>query len=309
MAWVLKKIYGYKFLFDFRGMLAEEYVDGGHWHEGELKYRLTKGMERAFFREADAFVMLTDRIKRDLTRDEPMLAERADDITVIPCCVDTARFNVDQEAREAYRQMRDWTGRLVLTYVGKLGLWYLPDEMARFFAAAVTKDSRFFFQVLTQSDASSIRAALAKYGVRGKDYDIRFAAPSELPKILAASDAGISLIQACNSKRASSPTKIGEYLAAGLPVVVNAGVGDGDRMMKDHRVGVVLREFSAEAHRQAADELLVLLESSETASTCRVCAWRVLSLDEVGGPRYGEVYSRLFDALPETSSGRPMEAA
>ena len=76
MALVLKRLFGYRFLFDYRGMLAEEYVDGGHWQQGELKYRLTKRMERAFFREADGFVMLTERIKRDLLRDEPELARK-----------------------------------------------------------------------------------------------------------------------------------------------------------------------------------------------------------------------------------------
>jgi glycosyltransferase involved in cell wall biosynthesis len=294
MAWALKRMLGVKFLFDFRGMLAEEYVDGGHWREGGLKYRLTKGMERAFFRTADAFVMLTERIKRDLVRDEPDLKGRAGDITVIPCCVDVKRFDIGENARAAYRRERGWTDRRVIVYVGKLGLWYMPEEMARFFAIARELDGGLFFQVLTQGDGCVMRAAFKRHRVPEGEYDISFAKPDDLPLMLAASDAGISFIRACNSKRASSPTKIGEYLAAGLPVAVNAGVGDGDRMMEGNGIGVVLRDFSETEHRRAAGELIELMGGREAAQQCRDYARRELSLGSVGGVRYAGVYGRLL---------------
>lgn len=298
MAWALKRLLGVKFLFDFRGMLAEEYVDGGHWREGGLKYGLTKGMERAFFREADALVMLTERIKRDLVRDEQELKGRDEDITVIPCCVDVKRFDIGDGMRAAYRRERGWTDRRVIVYVGKLGLWYMPEEMARFFAAARELEPRLFFQVLTQGDGGEMRSAFEKYGVPEESYDIGFAKPEDLPLVLASADAGISLIRACNSKRASSPTKIGEYLAAGLPVVVNAGVGDGDIIMKANGIGVVLEDFSEREYRRAAGEVMELMDEPETARVCREYAGSTLSLDGVGGPRYAEVYGRLLGVNP-----------
>src|SRR5262245_52657796 len=189
MALVLKRILGCQVLFDVRGLLAEEYVDAGNWNRGDLKFRLTKRMERAFFKRADAFIMLTERIKQELTENEPLLEERTSDIQVIPYCVDTSRFLGAKVSRSSYRQARGWTDRRVITYVGKLGTWYLPDEMARFFATARKQDPRFFFQVLTQSDGAAMRQALSAAGVADGDYDIRFAAEDELPLILAASDA------------------------------------------------------------------------------------------------------------------------
>jgi glycosyltransferase involved in cell wall biosynthesis len=294
MALLLQRCCGYKFLFDVRGLLAEEYVDGGNWRAGDLKFRLTKDMERAFFRRADEFVMLTQRIKDELVATEPALAKRADDITVIPCCVDPTRFDLPAEAVAAYRAQRGWNGRRVLTYVGKLGLWYLPDEMAHFFAVAWQTDPCFFLQVLTQSDATSFRQALEKYGVPATAYDIRFATPEELSLILSASDAGLSFIEACYSKLASSPTKNGEYLAAGLPVVINAGIGDSDRQVEQHRLGVVLREFSEAEYWRAVYELCKLLDDSRTAQRCRAFVERELSLQQVGGPRYANIYWRLL---------------
>jgi glycosyltransferase involved in cell wall biosynthesis len=294
MALWLKKIFGFRFLFDVRGLLAEEYADAGHWREGELKFRLTKKLETVFFRRADAFVMLTHRIKEELTESEPELRNRTDDITVIPCCVDTTLYPFDEKEREAYRKERGWTNRRVLTYVGKIGTWYLTEEMAKFFAVVHKEDKRFFFQILTQSDSTPIRKALKEAGVSEQDYDIRYAPPDLLPKILNASDAGLSFIKACYSKQASSPTKVGEYLAAGLPVVANAGVGDCDTMFTDSPIGVLLKDFNNEEFQNAAARLTALLDDGRTRERCRAFAEKEFSLSKVGGPRYAAVYSRIF---------------
>ena len=48
--------------------------------------------------------------------------------------------------------------------------------------------------------------------------------PGEVPRYLKAADVAISFIKPCYSKQSSSPTKIAEYLASGLPVVCNAGL-------------------------------------------------------------------------------------
>jgi len=296
MALMLKQMTGCRFLFDLRGLLAEEYVDAGNWKQGDLKFRLTKRMERAFFKRADAMVMLTHRIKDELVSQEKELHNRADDIQVIPCCVDVERFRAEPNARTQYRLARGWADRFVLTYVGKLGTWYLPNEMAQFFGVARQLEPRFFFQVLTQDDPSLVEQPLKAAGVSPNDYDIRYARPEELPTILAASDSGISFIRSTYSKRASSPTKLGEYLAAGLPLITNAGIGDCDHMLRDHRLGVVVHDYSDVEYERGVRELCALLSVSGTSERCREFAEQGLSLSGVGGPSYAAVYERLLGA-------------
>ncbi len=294
MALLLQRACGYRWLFDLRGLLAEEYVDGGNWRAGEFKFRLVKRMERAFFRRADALVMLTERIKDELVKTEPALRERAADITVIPCCVDADRFGAAQPKREAYRRERGWSERRVLVYVGKLGTWYPAAELVRFFAALRRVDQSFFFQVLTQDDPEPIRQACAALGVAEQDYDIRFAPPEQLPLILSAADASLSFRKGEYSKLAASPTKVGESLAAGLPLVTNAGIGDCDQILTTHGLGVSLREFSAAEYNRAAEALCELLADSQIAERCRGFAGRELSYARVGGPRYAAIYERLL---------------
>lgn len=294
MTVVLSRLFGYRWIFDLRGLMAEEYVDGGNWRTGDYKFHLTKRMERLFFRHADEIVMLTERIKNELLKTEPTLANRADDITVIPCCVDTTRFNITDEQRNAYRAARRWQDKCVITYTGKIGTWYLHDEMARFFAFAWGRDSRFFFQVMTQSDPSPLQRALNQYGVPTDAYNIRFVPREQVPLVLSACDAGLSFIRACYSKLSSSPTKNGEYLAAGLPLIINAGIGDGDEQVKSHRLGIVLRDFSDDELQRGTSELVTLLSADDTQKRCREFAADKLSLSVVGGPRYTAIYNRLL---------------
>jgi len=61
-------------------------------------------------------------------------------------------------------------------------------------------------------------------------------------------------------------------------------------------VGLVLDELNDESFKHAIDELLKLLGEGQTlVERCRVISRRYFSLDEVGGPRYREVYQSLFD--------------
>ena len=297
MALLLQKIGGYRWLFDLRGLMAEEYVDGGNWREGNYKFHLVKKMERAFFRHADEIVMLTERIKSELLKTEPALAHRADDITVIPCCVDTSRFNISEEQRNAYRAERGWQDKRVIAYVGKIGMWYLHEEMAHFFSVAWRRDARFFLQILTQSDPAPLQQAMNRYGVPVEAYDIRFASPEQLPLVLSACDAGLSFIRACYSKLASSPTKNGEYWAAGLPVIINAGIGDSEWQTETNKLGVVLQEFSDTEFKRVVEELDQLLIAQDLKQRCRQFAEEKFSLEKVGGPTYSSIYEQLFASI------------
>jgi len=62
-------------------------------------------------------------------------------------------------------------------------------------------------------------------------------AAGDVAAALRDADAGLSFVKPCVSKLASSPTKIGEYLAIGLPVVSTTGIGDIDQLLSGCRFG------------------------------------------------------------------------
>ena len=60
------------------------------------------------------------------------------------------------------------------------------------------------------------------------------------------------------SKKAASPTKLGEMLAVGLPVVANSGVGDVADVLLEANGGVAIETFGEAAYNAAIDALETL---------------------------------------------------
>ncbi len=281
-----------KLLFDIRGVLAEEYVDAGVWPPGGLLFRLTKAAERRLLKRADGFVVLTERGRELLFAGAAETDGRP--VEVIPCCVDAARFGaVDALTKAEAKRALGLHGRRVLAYVGALGGWYLTKELAEFLAFAHEQEPATFALILTQSPAELIAPRLQALGLAPQDFLVRQVPPAEIPRYLKAADAAISFIKPCYSKLFSSPTKVAEYLAAGLPVISNAGIGDLDALLEGDEVGVIVRGFDRAAYGRAFARLAELSANAELSARCRASAARRFDLEQIGGLRYRRLYRRL----------------
>jgi glycosyltransferase involved in cell wall biosynthesis len=289
-ALIVRRLTGCRLIFDMRGLMAEEYADAGRWKDGGIPYRITKRVEAAAIRGADAMVVLTNKVREYLFADHP-----GPPVEVIPCCADTAAIEAQAGARAETRRELNAGERPMLVYVGKFTGWYMEREMVDFFATAREELPGLLFVVLTQADRAPALAALAARRIDPADFRITSAAPGDIGRYLAAADAGIAFIRPCFSKISSSPTKLGEYLAAGLPVVSGTGIGDVDMLLSADGVGALIEEFGEPAYRAAAQRLKSLIEDDETPDRCRALAQHELSLEDVGIPRYDRMYRRLAE--------------
>ncbi len=293
MAALAKWISGGRMIFDVRGLMPEEYVDAGVWPENGLLYRLTKRAEAKLINAADGFVVLTEKARGIIAGHA---GARNKPVEVIPCCVDFDRFNAANViSKEAIRaELRIAEDRRVLVYAGALGGWYLTDEMARFIATAMRQDPKSYALIITQSDPAIITDRLKRAGVGARDFSVSRVAPERAPLYLKAADIALSFIKPCYSKLASSPTKIAEYLASGLPVVCNAGVGDLDELIEVNRVGVILSAFNSDAYIEALRKVEALSREDDFAARCRETARRQFDLQAVGAKRYRNLYERVM---------------
>jgi len=278
MAALAKRMTGVPLIFDFRGYLAEEYVSRGNWRAGGLLYRVTKAAERRLLRVADGLVFLTERMR--VHRDVPF--------EIIPCCVDAGRFSA------AARADLGLSDRVVYIYTGALGGYYLVDETAALLAAARRADPRTFALIITQSAPNDITAALQRHGFTADDYRVITVAPPDVPRYLHAADVAVSLIRTSFARRASSPTKFAEYLAAGLPVISTAEIGDMDAQILDNRVGVLLDRFDDDAYDAAVRTMTELRRDPDLRERCRALARSEYDLHAVGGVRYRRLYAAVL---------------
>lgn len=290
---------GANLIFDCRGLLADEYVDAGHWTPQSTKYRLVKRMERTLFARAQGVVTLTERLRRWLIESAGLLPESTP-VEVIPCCVDTQRFRADMTARRRIRTAIGAGDRFVVAYSGSLGSWYREPDMARLFAA-IRRRRPSMLLVLTRSSPKALIAHLAGLGIGPEDIRVQAVNPADMPGYLSAADAGLSLIDSCFSKMASSPTKIAEYLSVGLPVAMNTDIGDGADLANATDAVVDVGTLTSDDCERAAVELLGLASTPEVASRAHRLAEERFAVETVGVVRYARLYSRLASTAPRTT--------
>jgi glycosyltransferase involved in cell wall biosynthesis len=304
MGAIAKRLTGCRLIFDIRGFNPEEYVDAGVWRRDGMKFRLAKLVERRLLSNSDAFVLLTDRARDVLFPGCSATDGRGRPVEVIPCCVDLARFEVAAAgSREQTRKELGIAGCRVLVYLGTLGGLYLTEEMAELLAAARRQNMSTYTMILTQSNPERIVESLSRLGVPEDCYLVRRVGYQEVPRYLRAADIALSFIKPSYSKLASSPTKIAEYLASGLPILCNAGIGDLDEVIEGDRVGVLVKELNAGQYEHALRAMDGLLLEDQVSSRCRASAASRFDLESVGGERYRRLYRRLAESPERALAG------
>jgi len=287
---VLRRIIKFRWVFDTRGLFAEESVGHNAWRKGGLKFRSVKLMERASLHSADFITVLTHRHKNFISS-FPFLHNKNKPIQIIPCCVDLEKFSIDERDRDVVNEL-ELEEKFVLTYLGSLGTCYFLAEMIDFFLHVRRKINNAFFLFVTHSDKELVINAAKEKGLESADFKVIDSPFNKIPAILSACDASIYFINPY-MKFGSFPIKLGEYLACGLPVIVNSGIGDTEDIVKNHEVGVVINDFSADEYERSLRELLELFSKKAILKQrCREVADKYLSLT-MGCQKYKHIYNTL----------------
>ena len=267
---ILKKIMRSKFVFDMRGFWPEERIEGGLWTRNNLKYNIMKYIETILLKKADHIITLTQKSKIILLQDPYNQPDKH--ITVIPTCVDQDKFYYAHKNNH-----RD--SALTLCYSGSLGTWYCLDEMIEFFTTLKKYYPAASLQLLINwtswdSNQEEINQKLSRH----RDIKVKSCSYDELPKLMSNVHIGFYFIKPTFSKQASCPTKLGEFLAMGLPVITNRGIGDCDEWIENERLGILVNDFSQNAYKNAIIQLKPFLEDKEIINRCIQFSNKHLSL-------------------------------
>ena len=261
---IVKSWTGVPYLFDHRGLMAEEYADAGIWSRRGALYRATTRLEQRFLARAAGVVVLTDRLSATL----PERSRRV----VIPCAVDLQRFVPAEPG-----QPREFD----LVYAGSWGGLYETDSVLAFFRA--------YRRLRTNSRLLLLIPQAARLPSREEGIEVRHARPEEVASLLPRCQAGLSFRRDSPAQIATSPVKVSEYLACGLPVVTNARTGDLDTLLPSTRTGIIVAGTSPEMYLESAAKLIELLADPGVSGRCRKVAMTHFDLEAAVG-----TYDRLY---------------
>ena len=286
-----------KMIFDIRGFMPEEYTDAGTWKRGGILYKTLKRVENNLMKSSDAFVVLTEAAREILFPEskESGYDKLGRPIEVIPCCISRARFAAEDMPRDEIRRELNLTGKKVIVHTGSLGGLYLTEEIVDLLDVYRRENANAFALILTQSSPDLIVPRLKEKGFGDGDFLVTRVSPAEVPKYLKASDIAVSFVKAGYATASRSPTKIPEYLACGLPVISNHGVGDVDEQITTEKVGAIVETLSSEGYKKALESVRELEQNEDLADNCRKTAWKRFDLESVGGERYRRLYRKLIE--------------
>ena len=298
IALTLKKSLKIPFLFEMRGFWADERVDGGLWKLDSpifsRIYKYFKNKEKEYLQNANYVISLTHNAENEIHSWDGM---QNVPIQVIPCCVNTSQFSVDKLDENTVNSYKSKLGITdsnspIISYVGSLGTWYMLDEMLDFFIVLQKKYTNAKFLFITPDAPELIYSAASKKGIAKENFIITSAQREEVPTLVSLCDASIFFIKQAFSKKASSPTKQGELMSMGVPLICNAGVGDTDFVVKKYEAGMVIENFTQEAYQKVVDNFDNILKMDKSKLVFGANDFYSL---EKGVEKYASVYKKISE--------------
>jgi glycosyltransferase involved in cell wall biosynthesis len=276
-------------LFDPRSDFPEENVTAGNWERDSDDFRYWKSEEGRLLRRSDAVACIAQSYIEAFRRSTPNF-----NYFLVPNNVNCAEFRNDATAR---RRIRNSLGigehETAFVYLGNLASsgWH-QASFYRVFYENLTRfvEQPVFFFLVPERSVLLVHEAFSGCGriiVKSPQYD-------EIAEYLSAADIGMMFL---HKAKVALGTKIVEYLAASLPVIVNRncegavslirensqlgcvvdlGLGDRDDGQQEFKEGTVRR----------IQELL------NTAGTLEDFAWANFDNSTVA-TRYAKQYSRM----------------
>lgn len=283
----IKTLFPVHFIFDPRGFWPDERVELGVWRKGSVMHRIAKSQESRYLRQADAVVTLTESAGVTM-RASPSLAGKSQRFRVITTCTNLALFRPESSETGPRRA----SGPFTLGYLGTVGPPYLLDEVFALLmmARTIRPDARLL--ILNRRDHDYIRDRAKACKVPTDALELKAVTHDQVPRELWRVSAGVVFITPTPCRRSCAPTKLGEFLAAGVPCIANAGVGDLEKILEGEGVGVIVEDFSPGALEAGVSALISLAEKQTVRNECVDVANRYFSLDD-GVKAYHALYTEL----------------
>jgi glycosyltransferase involved in cell wall biosynthesis len=256
LARLAQKYFGIPYIFDLRGMYPEESINAGIFAAGSPDHRFWKEQERSLISQAALNIVVSEPFAEHLKTIDLEASS-----LVIPCCVDQHKIKFDPARREEVKNQYGLKDRFVLLHLGSFGT---PGDrgLVAAYLQRFKKTSPESFLVVasgTPAFAPSIHQAFRAAGLKEGDYLLANpSSPEHLAQMLSLGDAGLILERKASNTKVCLSVKLGEYLAAGLPVICTPFVEGAARLIRQYDCGLVVDPEAGESLEKEREFLQTL---------------------------------------------------
>ena len=259
-------------LWDVRSLWSDQRKLIGTSGWNQLTARGARTLENVSANNASAMTTLTSAVIPILEKRHsklPIIRE------VIPTCVQTSKFIPTPMPQ----------GQLVCLLSGTFNNYY-DIERTRQIISAIRKSINLRVIWARAGEAPAISLGV------GEDLVIR-ATHSQMPNLVANAHFGMAICKEdhLESLAAAVPTKIGEFLASGRPVIVSRGVGDMEVLLKSSNAGITIGHN--ESLSQIGEQISSLVIDHGVEERCRALAIEHFDMSKAI-VSYSRIYSQMI---------------
>ena len=254
LPWVLA-VFRCQFIFDIRGFWADEKHDRAGWSKSSPVYKVFKRLEVYLMAKADVIVSLTDHAKRVIETCFKGKAIQKDSdgnnkVVVIRTCTDSRVFYPQKQTTKSLDK------GLIFGYLGSIDTAYCFEDVLRFFRHMLDCNPQHKLQVLTRSDISPYTQLIDSLNIPKDSLMVKAVSRDALNEAMNHFDISVFSLKENFSVKASMPTKVGELLACGIPIMCNAFNDDIVTFFDQFKVGKTLDFKHLDGVETIVDNLL-----------------------------------------------------
>lgn len=274
-------------VYDFRSFAVEEWAECGKIRSGSLLHRVFRLIDRRAVASAAGLVVL-EQSAADLMRRIYTL-QAGVPLHVIRTSTDVTRY--------PRKQVADGRGmgpdRLRLVCLGGARYPYRPDLALRLVRELTRLGFPTSIDFINEGDHQPLAEAALAAGVAIDQVRIFAAKHADVPALLGEYDCGLFLCDTSPWRRVCSPTKLGEYLSAGLPVIALPGIDVIEAYAASTRcvTTVAVQELVEGLQLGTVQRLSEFVRAPGIASVCQDLAQHDFDLQSAGD-KYVALYEQ-----------------
>lgn len=296
---VAQRVPGLRTVFDVHGILPEESMMQGKPAKDVLAI---EQLECDLLRNIDLAVLVSEKMGVHFRSKYGTRPKRQ---VLIPCCVNLDKSHLNQTDRYRERLNLGYQDNIVVGYAGTLAVWQWPVAMFNLFACIQRRlPAARLLLLIPQSDHATALDLLRSAGVPRDAYVLQEVPNAEVGRVLAAADVGLLLRQEHPVNLVSSPTKFGEYMAAGVPVLATGAVGDFSEWVEREHVGMLVPAAEDGLCEEALDRVCAFLEEVQRNRLTFALRCRELALERLDWRGRIQDLSRAYRDLLEAPDER-----
>jgi hypothetical protein len=232
---VLIKLRYNNFLFDVRSLHVFEYIQAKKIKINSITYNYWLNLEKLIIQKAAAVSVVSktmipyfESIHKRKYNFCPIIA----DFNVINYCL-TSRLLI--------RNQLKWNDKRIYVYSGSFGLYGINKEyLAKMLKFIIKYDNNSRFLFLVSNHKNEVEHFISVNNFDPKIFHIKNTSYSDMYRYLSAADIGIHSLPNQIDGFSRLGTKIIEYWASGLPVIINNNIGEAARICIEHNFGKVI---------------------------------------------------------------------